>query len=182
MSRSTTRVCRLCCSSSSSTRCSALFSKEAIQRDLPGRLSNLLQLPVSDSDGLSSYLCRTCMSKFTTVESKLESFRSMAKAGYEKGRQESQVPISSFCGSNPPLASTAARKRTKDTSGLEASPHTARLGQLAKRFTVGTPGRRLTFPRRQNCEDTNNKNCTYTLVCIYMYVTVNVNNEWEKIM
>ena len=101
MSRSTTRVCRLCCSSSSSTRCSALFSKEAIQRDLPGRLSNLLQLPVSDSDGLSSYLCRSCMGKFTTVESKLESFRSMAKAGYEKGRQESQVPISSFYGSNP---------------------------------------------------------------------------------
>ena len=105
MSRSTTRVCHLCCSSSSSTRCSALFSKEAIQRDLPGRLSNLLQLPVSDSDGLSSYLCRSCMGKFTTVESKLESFRSMAKAGYEKGRQESQVPISSFNGSNPPLAS-----------------------------------------------------------------------------
>ena len=88
MSRSTTRVCRLCCSSSSSTRCSALFSKEAIQRDLPGRLSNLLQLPVSDSDGLSSYLCRGCMGKFTTVESKLESFRSMAKAGYEKGRHQ----------------------------------------------------------------------------------------------
>ena len=106
------------------------------------------------------------MGKFTTVESKLESFRSMAKAGYEKGRQESQVPIFSFCGSNPPLGSTAARKRTKDTSGLEASPHTAQARPLAKRFTVGTPGGRLTFPRRQNCEDTNNKNCTYILVCI----------------
>ena len=115
-----------------------------------------MQLPVSDSDGLSSYLCRGCMSKFNTVESKLESFRSLAKAGYEKGRQESQGPTASFCGINPPLASPAARKRTKDTSGLEASPHTAQARPLANRFTVGVPGRRLAFPRRENCKHTNN--------------------------
>ena len=34
-----TRKCRLCCSFVASTRCSALFSKEAIHKGIPERLS-----------------------------------------------------------------------------------------------------------------------------------------------
>ena len=64
------KVCRYVVTS---THCLALFSKESLQKNVPGRLSKLLDLPVSSSDGLSTYLCRSCVNKFHTVESKLES-------------------------------------------------------------------------------------------------------------
>ena len=139
MSTTITKVCRLCCNAVTSTHCLALFSKEALQKNVPGRLSKLLDLPVSSSDGLSPYLCRSCANKFHTVESKLESFRSLAKTGYEKGGQNRSVFPSSS------VSVQAPKKRTKDTSGEDASPHTVQARPLAKRFTIGVSGRRLAF-------------------------------------
>ena len=121
------KVCRLCCNAVSSTHCLALFSK-----DVPDRLSS--------SDGLSSYLCRSCVNKFHTVELKLESLRSLAKAGYEKGGQCISVLPCSM------VTMQSTKKRTKDTSGVDASPHTVQARPLAKRFTVGVHERRLAFP------------------------------------
>ncbi len=63
----------------------------------------------------------------------------MAKCGYEKGQHKASI--------SSPMA--AGRKRTKDTSGVEASPHTVHARPLAKRLTVGAPGRRLAFPTRE---------------------------------
>ena len=134
-----TRICRLCCNIVTSTRCSALFSKESVQRCLPDRLGKLLELPISECDGLSSYICRACTNKFQSLESKLKAFRSMAKCGFEQGRNKASI-----CS---PMVS--GRKRTKDTSGLEASPHTVHARPLAKRLTVGAPGRRLAFSTRE---------------------------------
>ena len=134
-----TRICRLCCNIVTSTRCSALFSKESVQRCLPDRLGKLLELPISECDGLSSYICRACTNKFQSLESKLKAFRSMAKCGFEQGRNKASI-----CS---PMVS--GRKRTKDTSGLEASPHTVHARPLAKRLTVGAPGRRLAFSTKE---------------------------------
>ena len=113
--------------------------KESVQRCLPDRLGKLLELPVSECDGLSSYICRACTNKFQSLESKLKAFRSMAKCGFEQGRNKASI-----CS---PMVS--GRKRTKDTSGLEASPHTVHARPLAKRLTVGAPGRRLAFSTRE---------------------------------
>ena len=104
-------------------------------------LSKVLDLPVSSSDGLSPYLCRSCMNKFYTVQSKLESLRTLAKVGYEKsGQFRSVVPACSSVSTVQP-----SKKRTKDTSGVDASPHTLKARPLAKRVTLGVPGRRLAF-------------------------------------
>ena len=88
------------------------------------------------SDGLSLHICRACMNKFLSIESKLEAFRCIAKSGYEKSHCQ-KASFSSPRG--------AARKRIKDTSGVEASPHTVHSRPVAKRLTVGAPGRRLAF-------------------------------------
>ena len=82
------------------------------------------------------------MSKFLSVESKLEAFRCIAKSGYEKGHCQK----ASF---SSPRA--AARKRIKDTNGVEASPHTVHSRPVAKCLTVGAPGRRLAFSNREQC-------------------------------
>ena len=118
------KVCRLCCSAVSPTHCLALFSYESVQK--VGRLSKLLDLPVSSGDGLSPYPCRSCMNKFYTVQSKLESLRTLAKVGYEKsGQFRSVVPACSSVSTVQP-----AKKRTKDTCGVDTSLHTVKARPL----------------------------------------------------
>ena len=132
-------VCRFCGNTVLPKLSVALFTKDGLDRDLPGRISSVVDLPVSIEDGLSPYLCRPCMRKFQAAEK----FRSIAKSSYEK--QGYNKPA-------PPLHSPVvhgSRKRTKDTSGLEASPHTAQARPLAKRSTLAVVGRRLAFPPRQ---------------------------------
>ncbi len=58
----------------------ALFSSDCLSKDLPVRLSALLQLPVSADDGHSPQCCRPCMRKFFAAES----FVSMATNSYQK--------------------------------------------------------------------------------------------------
>ena len=48
------------------------------------------------------------------------------------------------------------RKRTKDTSGPEASPHTSQRRPVAKQLTAERPGRRLTYPDCHNCKGEKN--------------------------
>ena len=98
--------------------------------------SVVIDLPVSSEDGLSPHLCRPCMRKFQSAET----FRSMAKSSYEK---------QGYSRPTPPLHSPGGhgyKKRTKDTSGFEASPHTAQARSPAKRSTLVVGGRRLAFP------------------------------------
>ena len=101
---------------------------------------------MSRESGLSFHMCRSCMRKFQAAET----FRSMAKSSYEK-QGYNALP--------PPLHSPlvhGCRKRTKDTSGFEASPHTAQARPLAKRSTVAVGGRKLAFPP---CENSIQKKC-----------------------
>ena len=135
-------VCRFCGNTVLPTLSVALFSKDGLDKDLPGRISRVVDLPVSREDGLPSYLCRPCMRKFQTAET----FRSFAKSSYEKQSYNKSAPP--LCSPDPVVR--CSRKRTKDTSGFEASPHTAQVRPQAKRCTLAVGGRRLAFPPREN--------------------------------
>ncbi len=125
-------VCRLCCSTAAikNRRYKQLFSSKSLQENIPGRLSIVLDLPVSDSDGLSKIVCLICMKK---VES-IEAFRLLARHSYQKQAAKLGSPVRS-----------APKKRTKDTSGSGASPFTVSSRPSAKRSTIGMRGKRLAF-------------------------------------
>ena len=117
--------------------------------DSPGRLSRIIDLPVTADDGLSQHICRPCNRKFIAAES----FRSSAKTSYErKGFHVSVLGSPQSSPKVPSVASICTRKRTKDTSGIGASPYTSKARPLAKRSTTGVPGRRLAFPAKENCK------------------------------
>lgn len=133
-------VCRFCGNTVLPTLSVGLFTQDGLDKDLPGRISRVIELPVSSEDGLSPHLCRPCMRKFQSAET----FRSMAKSSYEK---------QGYSGPAPPLHSPRGhgyKKRMKDTSGFEASPHTAQARPPAKRSTLVVSGRRLAFPPRES--------------------------------
>ena len=116
-----------------------LATKDGLERGLPGRISAVIDLPVSKDDGLPPYLCRPCMRRFQAAET----FRSTARSCYEKhGYNKAAPPLHS-----PRVG--GSRKRTKDTSGFEASPHTAQARPFAKRSSLVLAGKRLAFPPRE---------------------------------
>eukprot|EP00731_Ephydatia_muelleri_P014114 Em0007g1424a len=80
-----------------------------------------------------------------------------AKASYAKNKASP-----SGSGTSDSMGSQAqiTRKRTKDTSGPEASPHTSQCRPVAKRLTPERPGRRLTYP---DCHNSQTDNCTEPL-------------------
>ena len=120
-----------------------IFSSESLKADFPARLSRLLDLPVCKSDGLSEYVCRPCTRKVDA----LTAFRLLAKESYQCQGSKEQVPcrIPSSPVSSTGRRAPTPRKRTKDTSGTEASPHTVQSRPLTKRITVGTASKRLAF-------------------------------------
>ena len=61
-------ACRFCGALLNEKHRSGLFSSIALEKDLPGRFSRLLQLPVSRDDGLSVYCCRKCVGRLNSVE------------------------------------------------------------------------------------------------------------------
>ena len=63
---------------------SDLFSTIALEKDLPGRFSRLLQLPVSRDDGLSVYCCRKCVGRLNSVEKTIEEIKSLENSSYSK--------------------------------------------------------------------------------------------------
>ena len=79
-------VCKFCGSTVLPKRSVVLFSKEGIKKDLPGRVSRVVDLPVSREDDLSPHSCIPCMRKFQAAEA----FRSLARSSYEK--QEARRP------------------------------------------------------------------------------------------
>ena len=54
-------ACRICGALLDEKHRSGLFSTIALDKDLPGRFSRLLQLSVSRDDALSVYCCRKCV-------------------------------------------------------------------------------------------------------------------------
>ena len=135
-------ACRFCCTCLDAMHRYGLFSLDAMWKDIPGRFSKLLQLPVTPKDGLSKYYCRKCISKLNSVEKTIAEMRSLASSCYRKAGYDQPPPCSSS--SSPTTAREHTRKRVKDTSGDGASPHTTQARPPAKR-TLGALGRRLTF-------------------------------------
>ena len=56
-------ACRFCGALLDKKHRSGLFSTIALEKDLPGRFSRLLQLPISHDDGHSVYCCRKCVGR-----------------------------------------------------------------------------------------------------------------------
>ena len=70
----------------------------------------------------------------------LETFRSLARESFQRQGSKEQAPSSPV---HSMSSGQASRKRPKDTSGSEVSPHTVQSRPLSKRLTVGITGRRL---------------------------------------
>ena len=73
-----------------------LFSTIALEKDLPGRLRRLLQLPVSRDDGLSVYCCKKCVGRLNSVEKTTEEMKSLANSSYSKAGYVPPVNSSPF--------------------------------------------------------------------------------------
>ena len=115
-------LCRLCNSSSPRDCILSLFSQTAMKQRLPGRITDLLDVPVSPKDGLPGYICRKCKRKLERLEKaaeELNTFRSEARATY-----------SSFAKKRSDL------KRTKETSSSTGlSPDIVKNRPPSKRLT-----------------------------------------------
>ena len=99
----------------------SLFSHTAVQQRLPDRIMDLLDVPVTQADGLPGHICRKCKRKLERLEKaeELESFRSDAKNTY-----------STFALKRNEL------KRTKETSSsIGVSPNTLKSRPPAKKLT-----------------------------------------------
>ena len=136
------KSCRICDSVLSRTHYVALFSRESLASDLANRLSKVADVPVASEDGLSRFICIPCKNKLMSGEY----FRTTAQATCEKSKDPTLIAS----GSNSQVQVT--NKRTKDSSGPGASPHTSQCRPAAKRLTPEHPGRRLTYPDCDSCK------------------------------
>jgi len=94
--------CHICLAEVDSKHSFALFSSSSLKEDWPRRASELLQLSVTDEEGLPRHLCKNCKAKVLSVEEKLQ-------AQHTLGLLEEKRSV---------------RKRAKDTSSVIVSPHT----------------------------------------------------------
>lgn len=120
--------CRICCCSLSATHSVSLFSSHSIKLRVAERLSRILSIPVIQDHSISNYICRSCNKKFLMAEAFVE----LARTSYSKTGVPPCLDVQT----------SACRKRTKETSGHEASPHTMQARPTAKHHTAG---RRLDF-------------------------------------
>ncbi len=82
-----THVCRLCKAAVPLNRSVTLFSRGSIQRQLPSRISDLLDVRVDANDGLPLHMCCKCKTRLESLEKAaqdLEDFRKQARDSYEE--------------------------------------------------------------------------------------------------
>ena len=142
--------CRICSSVVERSHCVSLFSPEMTKFNLAFRMSRLLEVPkISQEDPLPHYACRSCKVKFISMESKLESLRTLAKSSYQS--------LASSCPEQQPSTN---KKRTKDTSGddVPVSPSTAKARPASKR---GVGRSRTLFPS-ESCKRILDRNINFT--------------------
>ena len=105
--------CRVCYCSVSTTHRVNLFS-------VAERLSKIITVPVVHDTSMSDYMYRSCNGKFLMAEA-------LAKTTYTETRVPSDLELSNV---------QMTRKRSKETSGNEASPYTLQArSQLKERPT-----------------------------------------------
>ena len=126
-------LCRVCYTDSEYKHCTGLFT-DSKNRALTSRISELLQISIEEDDGLPTMICRSCLGKFTTIESKLGILRALAHSSCE-----------AYLKSN---TNVSKRKRPKSTSGVGVSPTTSRVQPLPKRFQGDRSGKKLHFDQR----------------------------------
>ena len=115
-----------------------LLPRLATSNNLAARLSTLLQLPVSATDGLSKFVCRSCKHSLN-LEEKLAVKRSAVRAVYQRAGYVVGIPQIQL----PSNQSSLTLKRPEDTSGGPGvSPATTRARPPSKRATVS----RTLFP------------------------------------
>ncbi len=135
-------VRRLCNSTVASIHSISLFSVDSQNKNLPVRLSTLLQLPVSPDDD-PSHCCRPCMRSFLATEK----FFATVKLAYESRRvvHPNKSPVGLIRS-----RLNSSRKRVKNTSGPEVSPCTFQSQPSPKRSNSRLPGKRLAFTTCKN--------------------------------
>ena len=114
--------------------------------------------------------------KLNTVEqvTDLEEIRSLARNNYElppastASSSTGTLPSVTVLGGSP-TSRTGSRKRVKDTSGEEASPHTVKARSVIK-HALGAKGRRLTYSTLGNEQYT----CKIHSICKNQNVLVNL--------
>ena len=126
-------LCRVCYTESDSKHCTRLFT-DSDNQALTCRISELLQISIEEGDGLPTMICRSCLGKFKTIESKIDNLRVLAHSNclaYLKSH-----------------TSVCTHKRPKSTSGIGVSPTTSQVQPLPKRFQGDHLGKKLCFDQR----------------------------------
>ena len=113
-------LCRLCRASIASGSAVCPFSQTAVRQNLPGRITDLLDVPIAAKDSLPQHICNKCKRKLERLEKaakELEDFRTQASSNHTI------------------LASTRRElKHTKETSAsVGMSPDTAKSRPASKK-------------------------------------------------
>ena len=147
------RSCRICSHVIDTKHAQALFSRDAVKDGFPDRISTIINLPVTENDGLPKHMCRPCNRRLTAAESFIHLARSSyEKQGFWSGKTSSSNTVT-VEGSGLPDVN---RKRPKNTSSsIDASPHTVQARPAAKRVTLQR--RRLSFSQNEG---------TFTIKCV----------------
>ena len=99
-------LCRICLAEPGSKHSFVLLSPSSLKQDWPRRASELLQLSLTDEEGLLRHLCKNCKAKVLSVGEKLQVLSTQAQR-ILKLLEETH---------------SGSRKRTKDTSSGVLSP------------------------------------------------------------
>ena len=99
--------CHICSAEVDSRHSFALFSSSSLKEDCPRHASELLQLSVTDEEGLPRHLCKNCKAKILSVEEKVQKLRTQAQLTLQLLEEKRSV-----------------RKWAKDTSSGIVSLHT----------------------------------------------------------
>jgi len=92
-----------------------LFSSSSLKEVWPRCASKLLQLSVTDEEGLPRHLCKNCKAKVLSVEEKLQKLHTQAQHTLQLLEEKRSV-----------------REQAKDTSSRIVSPHTVAVCPAAK--------------------------------------------------
>ena len=78
---STEKLCRLCSETVKANRSYHLFGRSNSKYNWPSRITALLDIPVSDKDGCSPYVCQMCTRRIQSLENAsadLKAFKDLA--------------------------------------------------------------------------------------------------------
>ena len=95
MDRNKDRICRLCTHEVGEKDAIYLFSTDRVERGVPDRMATVLELPLEEDDGLSSYVCQICNARFNHLLRQLEVHRLNAKKSLDRLAKKAGIHIES---------------------------------------------------------------------------------------